>query len=244
MQEQYNNIGAIYQEFKSQTTLPIAAEKFTFFKLLGNLKGKKILDLACGTGFYTRLFKQKGATKVVGVDISEEMLKVARKQEEQQPLGIEYHLGDAVKLEQIGSFELITAVYLLDYAQNPEQLLSMLVSVRKNLEEEGRFVAVTTNPDFKMSQSNTTKYGVTVTKQESIPQGYYYEIEFHTSSPFTIQCFGWNRSVYEEAVKEAGLKNFSWHPIEIPPHAIEDYGADYWQDFCDNNLIIALSCEK
>ena len=59
-----------------------------------------------------------------------------------------------------------------------------------------------------------------------------------------IECFGWNKSVYEEAVKEAGLKNFSWHPIEIPPQAIEDYEADYWQDFCDNNLIIALSCEK
>ncbi len=183
MQEQYNNIGAIYQEFKSQTTLPIA-EKFTFFKLLGSLEGKKILDLASGTGFYTRLLKQQAATRVVGVDISEEMVKAARQQEEQQPLGIEYHLADVGKLEQIGSFDLITAIYLLNYAQNPENLLSMFVSVRKNLEEEGRFVAVTTNPDFKMSKSNPTKYGLTVTKQESIPQGYYCEIEFHTSSPF------------------------------------------------------------
>jgi len=243
MQEQYNNIGAIYQEFKSQATLPIA-EEFTFFQLLGNLEEKTILDLACGTGFYTRLIKQKGAAKVVGVDISEAMLQSARQQEEQQPLGIEYHLGDGLQLGQIGSFELITAVYLLNYAQNPEQLASMFVSVGKNLKEGGRLVAITTHPDFQMSQYNPTKYGVTVTKQESIPQGYYCEIDFHTSSPFSIQCFGWNQSVYQEAAKEARLKNLALHPIEIPAQAIEKYGMDYWQDFRENNLIIALSCEK
>ena len=243
MEEQYNNIGAIYEQFKTQTTLPIA-EKFTFFNLLGNVKGKHILDLACGTGFYTRLLKEQGAAKVIGVDISSEMIEVARQFEAQQPLGIKYYLGDAVQLKQLGSFDLISAVYLLNYAQNPEHLLSMLVSVRNNLEEKGRFVAFTTNPDFQMSRSNLTKYGVTVTKQEPISQGYYCEIEFHTSSPFTISCFGWNRSVYQEAVIEAGLKNFSWHPSEIPSQAIEDYGEDYWQNFSDNNLILALSCEK
>jgi 2-polyprenyl-3-methyl-5-hydroxy-6-metoxy-1,4-benzoquinol methylase len=37
------------------------------FGLLGNIKGKKILDLACGEGSNTRILARKGAT-VVGVD--------------------------------------------------------------------------------------------------------------------------------------------------------------------------------
>ncbi len=153
-------------------------------------------------------------------------------------------MGDAAKLEEIGSFDIITGVYLLNYAPNSETMLSMLTGIRKNLAENGRFVGFTCNPDFQMSKSNPTKYGVTVLKQESIPQGYYLEIEFHTSPPFTIHCFDLSRSVYEEAAMKAGLRNFSWHSIEIPPTALEDWGKDYWQDLLDNNLIIALSCEK
>jgi ubiquinone/menaquinone biosynthesis C-methylase UbiE len=44
------------------------------------------MDLACGFGFYTRLFKQHGATQVIGVDISPEMIRLALQQEQEEPL--------------------------------------------------------------------------------------------------------------------------------------------------------------
>lgn len=93
MTEQYDNIGSSYEQFKTKATLPIA-EKFTFFKMLGDFQEKTILDLACGTGFYSRLLKEKGAAKVVGVDISQEMVNVARQQEQKSPLGNEYQVFD------------------------------------------------------------------------------------------------------------------------------------------------------
>ncbi|MEH1888935.1 MAG: hypothetical protein V7K92_05505 [Nostoc sp.] len=43
---------------------------------------------------------------------------------------------------------------------------------------------------------------------------------------------------------EAGFKKFAWHPIEIPPKAIEQYTEDYWRDFLENPLIVGLSCEN
>ncbi|MCL2929977.1 MAG: class I SAM-dependent methyltransferase [Trichodesmium sp. MAG_R01] len=63
--------------------------------------------MACNTGFYTQLLKQQAATTVVGVNISEEMLKVTRKQKKEKPLGIQYHLENTTQLEQIESFDLI-----------------------------------------------------------------------------------------------------------------------------------------
>lgn len=35
-----------------------------------NIEGKKVLDLACGDGYYSRYAKDIGANTVVGVDIS------------------------------------------------------------------------------------------------------------------------------------------------------------------------------
>ena len=42
------------------------------------IKGKKVLDVACGEGYGTYLLKKWGAAKVTGVDISKEALFVAR----------------------------------------------------------------------------------------------------------------------------------------------------------------------
>ena len=43
--------------------------------------------MACGSGYYTRKLKQMGAGDTIGVDISEEMIKEARKIELEEPLG-------------------------------------------------------------------------------------------------------------------------------------------------------------
>lgn len=70
------------------------------FSLLPDLKGKSILDLGCGFGEHCKGFIKKGAAKVVGVDISEKMLEVAR--EENSDPRITY-LNMA--MEDIGSLE-------------------------------------------------------------------------------------------------------------------------------------------
>jgi len=48
------------------------------FSLLPELKGKNVLDLGCGFGEHCMHMAQAGACKVVGIDISEKMLQVAR----------------------------------------------------------------------------------------------------------------------------------------------------------------------
>ena len=87
--------------------------------MVGALDGKRVLDLACGFGFYTRLLKQHGAATVVGVDISPEMIRLATQQEQAEPLGITYQVGDAVTLPPLGPFDLVTAAYLLNNADEP-----------------------------------------------------------------------------------------------------------------------------
>jgi len=52
-------------------------EKASVVELVSPAPGDRILDAACGTGRYCRLFLERGA-KVIGVDFSEGMLGIAR----------------------------------------------------------------------------------------------------------------------------------------------------------------------
>lgn len=48
--------------------------------LLPDLKDKRILDLGCGFGEHCKMFVEDGAASVVGIDISEKMLEVAKRE--------------------------------------------------------------------------------------------------------------------------------------------------------------------
>jgi ubiquinone/menaquinone biosynthesis C-methylase UbiE len=69
---QYDHIGSKYDEY-AQTATQKRAESYTVLRMAGPLAGQRVLDLACGFGFYTRLLKQHGAAEVIGIDISPEV---------------------------------------------------------------------------------------------------------------------------------------------------------------------------
>jgi ubiquinone/menaquinone biosynthesis C-methylase UbiE len=63
-------------------------------RLLPDFCGGSVLDLATGTGHAARALAARGA-RVTGIDLNETMLEIARRHEQEQPLGITYLGGDA-----------------------------------------------------------------------------------------------------------------------------------------------------
>src|SRR5262249_58869112 len=129
---QYDHIGSKYDEY-AQTATMKRAESYTVLRMVGPLASQHVLDLACGFGFYTRLLKQHGAAEVIGIDISPEMIRLGREHEQAEPLGVTYQVGDAAALPTLGAFDLVTAIYLLNYAASADQLRGMCRSAYDNL---------------------------------------------------------------------------------------------------------------
>ncbi len=67
------------QMTRSQQGLDGAGEWQTLKRLLPDFKKKRVLDLGCGYGWHCLYAAEHGAASVIGVDISEKMLEVARK---------------------------------------------------------------------------------------------------------------------------------------------------------------------
>ena len=202
------------------------------------------MDLACGFGFYTRLLKQHGAAQVIGVDISPEMIRLATQQEQVEPLGITYQVCDAVALPQLGTFDLVTAFHLLNYATSKDQMLGMFRSAYDNLVAGGHLIAYTINPAFTLSKPNCTKYGITVLRQVPEEDRYVCDAEFMTDPPTPLRYFQWSQATYEWAIQEAGFRDFAWHSSEVALEDVARYGEAYWCDFHDNCINIGLICQK
>ena len=69
------------------------------------------------------------------------MVRLGREHEQAEPLGVTYQVSDATALPTLGAFDLVTAIYLLNYATSTDQLHGMCRSAYANLVPGGRFVA-------------------------------------------------------------------------------------------------------
>lgn len=63
------------------------------------VKDLTVLDLGCGQGFFCRELAKRGA-KVIAIDLADQQIAHAKLHEEQEPLGIEYHVMDATKVAE------------------------------------------------------------------------------------------------------------------------------------------------
>jgi SAM-dependent methyltransferase len=106
--------------------------------LLGNVKNKKILDFGCGTGIYAKILEKKGA-KIKGFDISEEMLKIARKNNPR----LDLRQGSGYKIPFNEKFDIVVAALVIDYFDNWDKVFQQ---VSKVLKKGGVFVFSAGNP--------------------------------------------------------------------------------------------------
>jgi SAM-dependent methyltransferase len=240
---QYDQIAEGYQRTK-ESPLRQHVEAWSYQKMLGNLSGLRVLDLACGEGFYTRRIKHAGAAEVIGVDVSSEMIALAREEELRNPAGLDYHCADALKLPDLGTFDLISAAYLLHYAASTIELQAMCRQIALRLKPSGRFVAINENPEQSVQQyAGYSQYGFNKSVEQSRQDGspiHYTMISGRNLIRF--DAYYYSRATYESALRAAGFTTIEWLPLELAPAGVDALGAEYWQEYLANPPVTGLVC--
>jgi len=241
-----NSYDAIAEQYKNSKQLGFrkCIEEYTLLKLIGNVSNKKILDLACGEGIYTRKIKALGAAKILGVDLSSEMIKLAEAEEIKNPIGCEYLVNDALSLDKVDDFDVVMCMYLFNYAQTKEELLQMCKTVFLNLKAGGKLVGFNDNPMNKLENYATYKeYGFIKESTETRKEGDFvrYIIFNPDGTEFSFNNFYLSPQTYEACFKEVGFKNFRW---EGPFLGSKVTDTEYWDTFFNDPPLIGFSAEK
>ncbi len=122
-------------------------------RLMSIKKGDHILDLACGTGFFSNIFFEAGGC-VSGVDIGHELIEIARKN---SPTQIEYTVSSADKIPQIKTESMDTVAIILAI-QNIENVSGVFKEVKRVLKRDGTLYVVLNHPNYRIPKSSEWGY--------------------------------------------------------------------------------------
>lgn len=238
---EYDDIAAEYAASK-QLPFRTAVEAPTLFSLAGDVRGLAILDLPCGDGTYSRALARRGASSVVGIDLSSAMVERAQRIERETPLGISYQVGDAGDLGVVGAFDLVLASYLFNYAQTRAQLLVFARAIHANLKPGGRLVGMNDNPRTSVDRYGSyAAYGFSREVEQPRLEGARIRYSFFKpdGTSFGFDNFWLAPQTYEEIFAEAGLAGFRF----VDPIAAPSSGED-WSGFLRDCPITGLEAHR
>jgi len=113
--------------------------------LRDHVTGQRAVDFGCGTGRSTRFLQQHGFA-TVGLDISAEMVAIARKRD---PAGDYRVIADAdFTTLQTGGSDLVLAAFTFDNIPTSERRVRLFGGLRRLLAAAGRIVNIVSTPEM------------------------------------------------------------------------------------------------
>ena len=124
-------------------------------KLLGKIRGKKVLELGCGGGQASIALAKEGAT-CTGIDISHKQIEFARKNAKKEGVNVEFIELPFSKINKLKSekFDIVISIMAIQYCTD---LNALLKNVRDLLVKNGIFVFSIEHPFYLLMDPNDMK---------------------------------------------------------------------------------------
>lgn len=134
-------------------------------RLVDPKKNMTILDLACGQGYFSHAFAEKGA-EVIGSDISKELIELANKvnSENKDSIKPKFYVSPADKISfaKDNTIDVITIVLAL---QNIENLAGTIKECSRVLKNDGKLFIILNHPTFRIPEKSSWQWDEKENKQ-------------------------------------------------------------------------------
>ncbi|MEO5646019.1 MAG: methyltransferase domain-containing protein [Candidatus Paceibacterota bacterium] len=181
MKTDWNNVAQWYDNYlEGDDTYQAAVIAPNIMRLIDPKKGKRILDVACGQGYFARLCAEKGA-EVVGVDQSAVLVEKAKTQAGDKEL---YFVGNAETLEAY-KLETFDTVFMVLALENIKNITAVMEGIQQVTKQDGKVVFVLLHPSFRIPQHSDWGFDSKKTVQYRKVEKYLSEISIPIElSPF------------------------------------------------------------
>jgi len=168
-----------------------------------HVKGRIAIDFGCGAGRSTR-FLQKLGFSVVGVDISEDMIKKARELDSKG----DYRLtkDDDLSQFQDHAYDLVLSVFTFDNIPTMDNKVRIFRELGSLLKNEGRIISVVSSPEIYVHEwaSFSTEAFPENKRAKSGDVVRIVQTDIEDKRP--VEDIIWTDEYYQETYKKAGLE--------------------------------------
>ncbi|MBI5126708.1 MAG: class I SAM-dependent methyltransferase [Candidatus Taylorbacteria bacterium] len=239
--KQFDTISDKYASFVDGDPIRNYLHYPTVVELLGDIKGKYLLDVGCGDGLFDRKLTKEFGAKVWGYDKASDLIALAKNDESKYPLGITYSVDDPLTFHTGELFDECLSVMVLSYAPDANYLINFFDSTYKVLKEGGRFLSVIFNPSFKAFDC------VIANRIFKIKDG---KVEVNFLKPktnevkFTALLTQFSIEEYTDAARAAGFKKITWEKLYPTKEGVAILGEDFWRLCEQEQPYVVLITEK
>ncbi|KAF3362696.1 hypothetical protein PHSC3_000683 [Chlamydiales bacterium STE3] len=226
--EDYSKLAQLYAQNQAAGTDYLA---FRDIPMLVNShlpirKNLSILDYGCGAGLSTRFIKElfPEDSKVVGVDISSDMLQQAMLADPQ---------GTYLKMEQDipysnSFFDLVYCNFVLFELPSKEEIIKMLTEIRRTMKDGTCLIATTATPEMYNRNNHWVSLDANFSENDHLQSGSHAKVSLILpEGVITFNDYYWTEKDYRECFAAAGLNLISANY----PLGLENESLDWkWQD--------------
>jgi SAM-dependent methyltransferase len=212
----------------------------TVLRLVGDCRGKTVLDLGCGSGFYTLELAAAGARRVIGMDNAEAQLALAR--EHAAAEGVEYVNAD-IFTDTLPHCDIIVAPYVVNYAKNVAMLEALFKKFFDSLKNGGKAVLVIDLP----SRSNLMRFGATKVLLGEDEDGSRIRIDLYTMRGAHIcplYCTYFKTTTVQSTLRKVGFRKIRWHDPTVSDEGVQALGAEFWEGYSIDPQLGYITAEK
>lgn len=255
MSSQYDAIGSKYNVFKELITSVMEEENLrtATTTYLSRAENPRVLDLACGTGHYSKKALDWGADYVLGIDLSSSMVDAAKgllSRDDKYHGKVRFEVGNVLdlgKLQGEQPFDIVLGAWLLNYASSLDEMTRMFRTIAANLKDGGVFVGLTPSAaeDVDELASRWTE------TQSKLPWGFPIQVHYYErltsgegwkteigntagAEKVSFKNFHLKKSLYEEGARRAGLEGrMAWPEVIIPDQVKAELASEGWKMYVD-----------
>ena len=210
----------------------------TLLELVGDVRGKAVLDLGCGAGNVSRKLAALGPSLVIGLDNSKAQLALASK--EPRP-NLEYRKAD-VFVDDLPNGDIAVAMFILNYSPNIQELGHLLRKIYDSLTLGGKLIAVVDMP----SDHDLTRFGAKKRVEKPGGDGSPMTIKLYNKGKAIchLNAFYYTRQTIARLARQAGFKSVQWKKPIITKAGIRKFGEAFWSGYLGKSELGYLRCVK
>jgi len=190
------------------------------FRLLGNLQGKRVLELGCGGGPSLVAMAKQGA-HAIGLDFSAEQLAAARRLAEREKVRVELHTGDLAELVflRADSIDVVFSAYALGLV---EDLNRVFRQVHRVLKQGAPFVFSLPHPSSHLIDDDNPDQPLLVRRSYFDRSSLSYDWE---GLPLSA-----HHHTFSDLFTGLSRANFSVDTVLEPEPSAEVHRSPHWRD--------------